>query len=158
MLCYYIIQIKESYFLLKGNNMFKKALLCVLCFSLFSATLFAETEPEGGAIVEDYQYFLLEPDIITNYIKPGKRIGFVRITVELMVKSQKSYSALATHEPLVRDTIITAFGKQTEEKVKSITERDEIRQYCLDKVNELLFAEMGQKPVEDLIFTKYLYQ
>lgn len=138
--------------------MFKRALLCVLCFSLFSSTLFAEAEPEAGAIVEDYQYFLLEPDIITNYIKPGKRIGFVRITVELMVKSQKSYAALETHEPLVRDTIITVFGKQDEKKVKSITERDSIRQNCLDEINELLFAEMGQKPVEDLIFTKYLYQ
>ena len=134
--------------------MFKKVLFCLLCFSLFSSTLFAETETE---VVEDYQYFLIEPDIITNYIKPGKRIGFVRITVELMVKSKANYATLETHEPLIRDKIITVFGQQNEKKVKSITERDEIRQRCLDEVNELLFAETGKKPVE-LIFTKYLYQ
>ena len=136
--------------------MFKKALFCVLCFSLFSSTLFAETEAE--AIVEDYQYFQLEPDIITNYIKPGKRIGFVRITVELMVKSKASYATLETHAPLIRDKIITVFGQQNEKEVKSITERDGIRQRCLDEVNELLFAETGKKPIEELIFTKYLYQ
>ena len=136
--------------------MLKKALFCVLCLSLFSPQLFAEGEAtEGG---NEYQYFLIEPDIITNYIKPGKRIGFVRVTVELMVKSKSSYAVLENNEPLIRDKIITIFGEQNEAMVKSVTDRENIRQRCLVEINDLLYAELGQKPLEDLLFTKYLYQ
>lgn len=138
--------------------MFKRALLCVLCLSLNTSFLMAGEAPEEEQVGNDYQYFQLEPDIITNYIKPGKRIGFVRITVELMVKSKGNYAVIDRHEPLIRDKIITIFGEQTEIIVKSITEREGIRQRCLDEVNELLFAETGKKPLEDLLFTKFLYQ
>ncbi|MCG6202119.1 flagellar basal body-associated FliL family protein [Psychromonas antarctica] len=137
--------------------MLKKALFCVLCLSLFSSTLFAE-EASSEDNQNGYQYFLLEPDIITNYIKPGKRIGFIRVTVELMVKTKGNYTLLEKNEPLIRDKIITVFGEQNEEIVKSVTERDSIRQRCLKEINDLLYAQTGKNPVEDLLFTKYLYQ
>ncbi|MCW8995925.1 MAG: flagellar basal body-associated FliL family protein, partial [Psychromonas sp.] len=100
----------------------------------------------------------LEPDIITNYIKPGKRIGFVRISVELMVKSKENYTLLENNEPLIRDKIITILGEQSEENIKSISEREVIRQRCLNEVNAVLFSETQSKPVAELLFTKYLYQ
>lgn len=141
--------------------MFKKALLCVICFSLFSPVLFAEEEVSEEAAEEaqnDYQYYLIEPDIITNYIKPGKRIGFVRITVELMVKSKSNHALLGVHEPLIRDKIITIFGEQNEEMVKSVLDRESIRQRCLEELNAQLLTETGKEPIEELLFTKYLYQ
>lgn len=137
--------------------MFKKALIFVLCFSLFSPLLLAD-EAVNGEVKDDYQYYLIKPDIITNYIKPGKRVGYVRVSVELMVKSKANYALLENHEPLIRDKIITIFGEQSEAKVKSVIDRDTIRQRCLDEINELLFAEAGKRPVKDLMFTKYLYQ
>ncbi len=140
--------------------MLRRAFLCMLCLSLSSSFLMAEEEGTEGteSLQNDYQYLKLEPDIITNYIKPGKRIGFVRITADLMVGSKKDYALLESHEPLIRDRIITIFGEQTEEMVKKISEREIIRQRCLEEVNNLLFAETGQRPLKDLFFTKYLYQ
>jgi len=113
---------------------------------------------EESAAGEDYQYLQLEPDIITNYIKPGKRIGFVRITVDLMVKSKANYALIETHEPLIRDKIINILGKQTEDVIKTASEREGIRLRCLEEVNELLYKETGTKPLKELFFTKYLYQ
>lgn len=138
--------------------MFKRALLCVLCLSFSSSFLMAEEAVESSEAKVDYQYFQLTPDIITNYIKPGKRIGFVRLTVELMVDSKSSYALIENHEPLIRDKIITILGEQTEIVVKSIAEREGIRQRCLDEVNNLLYKETGKKPLIELLFTKYLYQ
>ncbi len=142
--------------------MFKKVLMCVLLLSVFNLPAFAEEASEEGAsetsAQTDYQYFLIEPDIITNYIKPGKRIGYVRITIELLVKSKGDYALLETHEPLIRDKVITIFGEQSEEKVKSISDRDTIRTRCLDEINDVLVSVTGEKPVQDLHFTKYLYQ
>lgn len=139
--------------------MLKRALLCVLCLSFNVSLLMAEEASDGSAPIQnDYRYFPLEPDIITNYIKPGKRIGFVRITVELMVKSSGEYDLIDKHEPLIRDKIITILGQQNEKMIKSTADRDSIRQRCLEEVNELLFTETGEKPLANLLFTKYLYQ
>ena len=137
--------------------MLNKVLLCLLCFSLFSSTLLADEEvTEQSQNV--YLYFLIEPDIVTNYVTSGKKIGFVRISVELVVRTQENYALIEAHAPLIRDRIITIFGEQTARKVKSVTERDGIRQRCITELNALLFAETAKKPITDLLFTKYLYQ
>jgi len=115
-------------------------------------------EGEGAEVANDYHYFQLEPDIITNYVKPGKRIGFVRITIDLMSASAEDLALIETHEPLIRDKIIRIFGRLTEDVVKSTSEREEIRLLCLEEVNDMLKKETGEKPLEDLFFTKYLYQ
>ena len=67
----------------------------------------------------DYAYFGFEPDIITNYVAAKKKMGYVRLTVELMVPSQ-NIGVVEHHSPLLRDAIITIIGQQPEAKIKSI--------------------------------------
>jgi len=133
---------------------FKKVFILIFCFSFLASPLFAEE----GVKTNDYQYYSIEPDIITNYIKSGKRIGFIRITVELMVRSKEDYTVLETHDPLIRDRIITILGEQDEKAVKSVDQRDAIRQRCVEELNELLFTEIKTKPIIDVLFTKFLFQ
>lgn len=135
--------------------MFKKLLFCLLCFSLFAQHISAEEATEE---VNYYEYFLLEPDIITNYVKMGKRVGYIRVSVELMAKSKSNYALIDRHEPLIRDKIITILGEQSEESIKAISERENIRLRCLDEINALLATQSMSKPIEDILFTKYLYQ
>lgn len=144
--------------------MLKRILISMLYFTLFLPSTYVvagdveiiSNDPEN--VVIDYQYFQLEPDIITNYLKPGKRIGYVRVTIELMVDSASDYAIVEIHDPLIRDRIISILGEQNESKIKSIVDRDIIRLRSLNEINDLLFTVSGQKPVQDLFFTKYLYQ
>ena len=138
--------------------MLKKVLLCVFCLSLFSPLNFVSAEEQGSNIRVDYQYFALDPDIVTNYIKPGQRIGFVRVSVDLLVNSTNDYLTVEKHAPLIRDRIITVLGEQNEKEIKSFSEREAIRLRCLLEVNEVISAVVGSQPVQDLHFTKYLYQ
>lgn len=139
--------------------MFKKALFFAFCFTLISpiSSVFAE-EAATEEAANNYQYYPLEPDIITNYVKPGKRIGYVRVSIELMTKSSGDYVKVEENAPLIRDKIITVLGEQTEETIKSFDQREVIRTRCLNEVNEVLYSVIGAKPVQDLHFTKYLYQ
>ena len=108
---------------------------------------------------KNYGYYGLEPDIVTNYLGDSSRkLGYVRLTVELMLEDVSYLDAAEHHAPLLRATIIDIFGRQPEEKVKSLTGREEIRKACLDKVRELIKKETGSDMVKDVIFTKYLYQ
>lgn len=117
-----------------------------------------EIENEEEVVKNDYHYFLLEPDIITNYSSSGKRIGYIRATVELLVESKSDLALLEMHEPLIRDKIIEVLGEQQESVIKATGQRENIRTQCIGAVNTVIASETGKKPVIELIFTKFLYQ
>ena len=107
----------------------------------------------------NFAYFGLEPDIVTNYLGNSSRsLGYVRVTVELMLEDADYLEAAQHHSPLLRATVIDIFGRQPEEKVKSLTGREEIRKSSLEKLRALLKKETGNEMIKDVIFTKYPYQ
>ena len=104
----------------------------------------------------DYAYFGFEPDIITNYVAVKKKMGYVRLTVELMIEDSSNYEAVEHHSPLLRDAIISIIGQQPEAKIKSINGRHEIQKLCEEKVRTLLTQETGQPLIKKLLFTQWL--
>ena len=107
---------------------------------------------------KNYAYFSLEPDIVTNYLGSSARnLGFIRVTIELMLEDAEFLDAAEHHSPLMRAAIIEVFGSQREEKVRSLTGREDIRRDCLKKLRELMLRERDSEIVKDVIFTKYLY-
>ncbi len=131
-----------------------KKLVAMLFIVMASMTnVYAEDEEQ----LEEYAYYGFEPDIVTNYISNRKKLGFVRLSVELMVKDPDELLKLEHHDPLLRAAIVEILGNQTEEKVKSLTGREEIRREVYDTLNRLLERETGKPFVVNLLFTKYLY-
>ncbi|MGF1685222.1 flagellar basal body-associated protein FliL [Photobacterium japonica] len=130
--------------------------LCLLLVSLlFPLAAHAENVP---AAPPQYTYYTLAPDITTNYVTQGKKIGYLRLQVDLMVADPSLIPEVEHHAPLIRDAIISIIGEQPEARVKSLAGREEIRQACLETVNELLIMETNKKLLTELLFTKYLYQ
>ncbi len=104
----------------------------------------------------DYAYFGFEPQIVTNYVATKKKLGYVRLSVELMVADGDNLEVVEHHAPLLRDAIIDIIGKQPEAKIKSIKGRNEIRKQCEEKVKSLLKQETGQELIKKLLFTQWL--
>ncbi|ASP47572.1 flagellar basal body-associated protein FliL [Cognaticolwellia beringensis] len=104
----------------------------------------------------DYAYFGFEPSIVTNYVAVKKKMGYVRLTVELMIEDATNYEIVEHHAPLLRDAIINIIGQQPESKIKSINGRHEIQRLCEDKVKELLEKETGKPLIKKLLFTQWL--
>ena len=104
-------------------------------------------------------YYGLEPDIVTNYVSPDdSSLGYVRLTVELMIEDYQYLRDVEHHSPLLRATIIEVFGKQSEGQVKSLVGREDIRRSILTRLKQIMKRETGQPVVKDVIFTKYLYE
>jgi flagellar FliL protein len=112
----------------------------------------------GANAESNVGYFGFEPDIITNYIgQSNKKLGYVRVTVDLMLEDMSNISVVEHHTPLLRDAIVQILGKEPEETIKSLTGREEIRRRCADRLKLLLKEETGEEIVRDVLFTKYLY-
>ncbi len=123
--------------------------LFILLVSL--ASLSARAESTVG-------YFGFEPDIITNYIGPSsKKMGYVRVTVDLMLNKTSDIAIVEHHTPLLRDALVEILSKEPENKIKSLTGREQIRLKSAEKLKSLLKEETGQEIIRDLLFTKYLY-
>ena len=116
----------------------------------------------GTALAQEranYAYLGLEPEIVTNYIsESAKKLGYVRVSVELMIHDVSLLEVAEHHMPLLRSTAIEIFGQQPEEKVKSLTGREEIRLAILKALQEHMKQETGGEVIKNVIFTKYLYQ
>lgn len=120
-------------------------------FSFLLCLSSSDSQAKAG----NYAYFGFEPDIVTNYIAMKKKMGYVRLTVELMVEGN-NLTIVEHHAPLLRDAIINIIGQQTEAKVKSMMGRSEIQLQCEEQVKELLIKETGQPLIKKLLFTQWL--
>jgi flagellar FliL protein len=123
---------------------------------LIFATLLSLSLHLSSVKAADYAYFGFEPAIITNYVAVKKKLGYVRLTVELMIEDSSNYETVEHHAPLLRDAIITIIGQQPEAKVKSINGRHEIQRLCEEKVKNLLTIETGKPLIKKLLFTQWL--
>lgn len=129
-----------------------------LLFLLFAPAVFAQ-EPAPAPAKPKVVYYGFDPDIVTNYVSDGqKSLGYVRVTMELMIKDEKFLEIIEHHEPLILDAIVSVFGKESASTIKSLQGREEVRMKILQKVNALLKKETGNELLQDVLFTKYLYQ
>lgn len=132
---------------------------CLMVFGVvFSAYAADEKEaPPATPSVANYAYYGFDPEIVTNYISNRKKLGFVKISVELMVKNPEDLLIIQRHDPLLRAALVEILGSQSEEKVKSLIGREEIRRECFDMLNNLIIKESGKSVILNLLFTSYLY-
>lgn len=115
--------------------------------------------PQEEETVPGVAYVALDPDIVTNYAGDNsQKLGYLRITVEMMLDSPKYIVDIEHHMPLLRATAIEIIGAQNEQKIKSLVGREEIRRHILKSFRDIMSRETGNEIVKDIIFTKYLRQ
>lgn len=135
--------------------------LATLFWLLMAACVFnyAKAQEEGDLAVPTYAYIGIEPDIITNYAGDNsKRLGYVRITIEMMIDDPTKIPDIEHHMPLLRATAIEVIGAQPEDKIKSLTGREDIRRNLLKSFKEIMKKETGDEIMKNIIFTKFLRQ
>ncbi|MDD9176697.1 MULTISPECIES: flagellar basal body-associated protein FliL [Aliivibrio] len=136
--------------------MTKKSLfagLLLIISQLFAPAAFAE-----DGVAPQMGYFTLAPDLTTNFVTQGKRLGYIQIRVDILVADNRELPNLEHHNPQIRNALVEVLGQQPEQRIKSLAGREEIRKECLTAINELLLAETGKTLAVDLLFTKYIYQ
>lgn len=139
------------------KNLYALLLIMVSCF--VGTAAIAQETPAAAPAKAKVVYYGFDPDIVTNYVTSGqKNLGYVRVTMELMIKDEKFLPMVEHHEPMILNAIVGVFGKESEDAVKSLTGREEIRLKILNSLNELMTKETGAAVVQDVLFTKYLYQ
>lgn len=103
-------------------------------------------------------YFTLEPDMTTNFYTKGKKLGYIQVRIDIMVANSVDLPLVERHQPLIRDAVVELLGKQTEDTIKSLAGREDLRKTLVEQLNNILLPETGRPLIADLLFTKYIYQ
>lgn len=126
-------------------------------YSLLGVSTSVCAEDEIMDDAPQFSYYPIEPDIVTNYITMGSDLNFIRVAVSIQVKSPDELFLIEHHEPLLRAAFVNILGGQIEYKIKSLQGRENIRKECLKMANTLMQGKIGKPIVQDVLFTKYLY-
>lgn len=130
------------------------ALLIWAISMVIPSVVHAESEED---MAPKLAYFTLEPEITTNFVTPGSRIGYIKIKVDIIVADSADVPLVEKHQPLIRNVIIDLLGQQTEENIKTLPGREELRITMIKLINDALLGETGKTLVSNLLFTNYLY-
>ena len=108
---------------------------------------------------QNVAYFGIEPYLKISYshTSNSKRLGYLCLGVELMLKDVSHLAIAEHHEPLIKSIVIKILGRQIEEKVKSIIGREEIRKNILKEITTTMMKETGNSLVLDIIYTRYQF-
>lgn len=128
------------------------AQILLLISVLIPCSAFAEDE------APQFAYFTLEPDVTTNFYTTGKKLGYIQVRIDVMVSNSADLPLVEKHQPLIRDAVVELLGKQSEDTIKSLAGREDLRKTLVEQLNNTLLPETGRTIIADLLFTKYLYQ
>lgn len=121
---------------------------------IFSINSYAEEQPAAPQLA----YFTLEPELTTNFFTKGNKLGYIQVRLDIMVANAADLPIVEQHQPLIRDAVIEMLGKQTEDTIKSLAGREDLRKSLVNRINNILLPEVGRTVIADLLFTKYIYQ
>lgn len=113
----------------------------------------SDADPEG------IKYFELYPNFVTNYQRDNGKIGYLSVGIQLKIKGAAGVELVKHHLPLLQDAVVWLLRGQTETSVKDLNQREALRQQALTELQQRLEAETHQTAIiEDLLFTKYVWQ
>jgi len=140
--------------------MLRPALSALLYFSLiFSAAAFAaEDAAEAEEEKEPLRYYQISPNIMTFYQNTGRKMGYIVVQVQVVVRGDENLEIVETHLPLMQDTLIDFFNSQDKDTVKDLTQRETLRTQATERIATVLKDEVGKDVVENVLFTQYVFQ
>lgn len=118
----------------------------------------AEEEEEEEEEKEPLRYFLITPNIMTSYQTKGRKIGYIVVQVQVVVRGDDNYDLVIMHLPLIQDALIDFFNRQDKKSIQDLSLRERLRVQAKERIAEVISEEVGQDIVENLLFTQYVFQ
>ncbi len=100
------------------------------------------------------------PDIVTNLriTNQQKKLKVVLLRLDLLVAKPDDEDIIKKYMPQIKDQIILFLNKQTTHNFKTLKKRNSVRDKLFVLINNLLFKEMNQRPVTELIFQNVIVE
>jgi len=116
----------------------------------------ASTEETAGILARP-TYVPVKPAFVVNYGGEGK-LRYMRAEISLRVENVSFANAVRHHMPLVRDSLVSLFSRQTDEDVDTPIGKERLRLNALKSVQEVIEKEEGKQGILNLYFSHFVVQ
>lgn len=132
-------------------------IFALLCSLLLSSGLTAE-ESDAEKSQEPFQYFKISPNILTTYQNTGRKMKYVVVQIQVVVRGDKHFELIELHTPLIQDALTDFFNSQDKAVIEDLSQRETLRQQATETVAKVIQEETGEEVVKNILFTQYVYQ
>ncbi len=112
-----------------------------------------DVEAAGGPAI----YYPMKPAIIVNFQDRGRQ-RFLQAELTLMLRDESMISAIETHMPMLRNSMVMLFGGQTYSELQTPEGKDFLQEQALEEIQEILEDETGRAGIEKVLFTSFVMQ
>ncbi|PCC99349.1 flagellar basal body-associated FliL family protein [Halopseudomonas pelagia] len=124
---------------------------------LLSAVVALPAQANEEAAPAGPQYVEMKPSFVGT-IGPGPRIQYMKVDVALRANDPTAVERIQYHDPLIRNALVSLFGRQTPEELATLEGKEQLKQQALEAVRAVLEEEEGKPLVDDLLFTNLVTQ
>lgn len=117
-----------------------------------------KSEDTGEESKLPIMYYEIEPNILTFYQDTSKKIGYIVVQIQVVVRGQPNFDLIELHLPLIQDTLIDFFNRQDKATVQDLKQRETLRTQAEVRVSDIIKEEIGTDIVENILFTQYVFQ
>ena len=114
-------------------------------------------QEEEGEKQKPAIYVPLRPAFVVNFHQRGRQ-RYLQINVSLMTRESAVTEAVNVHAPLIRSTLVTLFGSQELNELKTPEGKEALRELVLEELNTLLSENADTEGIEQVLFTSFVMQ
>jgi len=141
-----------------GKTMNRKSIEILLTALLFLIPGFVCAADDEEALTVETSYVSLGKPLVLNLSTNGKRLTFLQISADVLVKNDDAKEVVETHIPAIRHELILLLSEQFAADMKSPAKREEVRQLASANIRSTVESLSGNKDIEEILFTSILVQ
>jgi flagellar FliL protein len=136
----------------------KKSIVTILmCLLLTVSNVFAQ-EAEDESPAPNSGYISLGDTMVLNLSSEKKRLSFLQLQANVLIKDESAKDIIETHIPAIRHQLILTLSEQNADDLKSPVKREQIRQQVTAEVKQLMETLADNHDVEEVLFSNFLIQ
>ncbi len=132
-------------------------LLLSLLLMLFSITLQAAEEGDAAA-KKAPAYVSLGKPMVLNLATDGRRLAFLQIQADVLVKDDTAKAIVEANIPAIRNQLILMLSEQNAADMKTPAKREEIRKKVTTAVRDMIEEMTNNNDIDEVLFSSFLVQ
>ena len=102
-------------------------------------------------------YLAMKPPFIANYAV-GSRQRYLQMEISLFARDQETLDVAKSHEPLLRNNIISILGAQNYDTLRTEAGKLALVESITVEIQDILLEEMGRPGIEKILLTSFVLQ
>jgi len=132
-------------------------LLLSLLLMLFSTI--AQAAEDGAEPAKKVPaYVSLGKPMVLNLATDGRRLAFLQISADVLVKDDTAKTVVEANIPAIRNQLILMLSEQNAADMKTPAKREEIRKKVSTAVRDLIEKMTDNNDIDEVLFSSFLVQ